>query len=80
MSNRSRAYLELHMPLAAMQDAQQALQLDPNFVKAYHRLAAAYTSLGRCTPCIPCIPLHPLHPPRPRRLCRLCRLLPRASV
>ena len=36
------------MPLAAMEDAEQCLQLDPNFVKAHHRLAAAHTALGRC--------------------------------
>ena len=48
LSNRARAYLELCMPLAAMEDAQQCLQLDPSFVKAYHRLAAAHTALGRC--------------------------------
>jgi hypothetical protein len=48
LSNRARAYLELCMPLVAMEDAQQCLQLDPSFVKAYHRLAAAHTALGRC--------------------------------
>ena len=48
LSNRARAYLELRMPLVAMEDAQQCLQLDPSFVKAYHRLAAAHSALGRC--------------------------------
>ena len=48
LSNRARAYLELRMPLVAMEDAQQCLQLEPSFVKAYHRLAAAHSALGRC--------------------------------
>lgn len=58
LSNRARAYLEMCMPLAAMEDAQQCLQLDPSFVKAYHRLAAAHTALGRCgaTPGAPLTP------------------------
>eukprot|EP00908_Phaeocystis_cordata_P017548 Transcript_28903.p1 GENE.Transcript_28903~~Transcript_28903.p1 ORF type:complete len:671 (-),score=175.50 Transcript_28903:189-2201(-) len=47
LSNRSRAYMELGIPLAAMEDAERCLQLDPAFLKAYHRLAAAHTSLRR---------------------------------
>ena len=60
LSNRSRAYMELGIPLAAMEDAQRCLQLDPAFLKAYHRLAAAHTSLRRCAP-------RPAHPSLPRR-------------
>ena len=83
LSNRARAYLELRMPLVAMEDAQQCLQLDPSFVKAYHRLAAAHTALGRCgahpappAPCAapPCPEWRPplgapfASPPTPRRM------------
>ena len=92
LSNRARAYLELCMPLAAMEDAQQCLQLDPSFVKAYHRLAAAHTALGRCgaypapraaTPRggntlgdLPLPPGTPSRSPSPRRH-HSARLLPR---
>ena len=83
LSNRARAYLELRMPLVAMEDAQQCLQLDPSFVKAYHRLAAAHSALGRCgaypappAPCAapPCPKWRPplgapfASPPTPRRM------------
>lgn len=47
LSNRARAYSELVMPRAALDDAQQCLRLDPTFVKGYHRLAAAQVALGR---------------------------------
>ena len=71
------------MPLVAMEDAQQCLQLDPSFVKAYHRLAAAHSALGRCgaypappAPCAvpPCPEWRPplgapfASPPTPRRM------------
>ena len=73
LSNRARAYLELCMPLAAMEDAQQCLQLDPSFVKAYHRLAAAHTALGRCG----AYPTHtpPLEHPLPAAATRLANCL-----
>lgn len=92
LSNRARAYLELCMPLVAMEDAQQCLQLDPSFVKAYHRLAAAHTALGRCGACpapraatarggntlgdLPLPPGTPSRSPSPRRR-HSARLLPR---
>ena len=71
------------MPLVAMEDAQQCLQLDPSFFKAYHRLAAAHSALGRCgaypappAPCAvpPCPEWWPplgapfASPPTPRRM------------
>ena len=79
LSNRARAYLELRMPLVAMEDAQQCLQLDPSFIKAYQRLAAAHSALGRCGayPALPapCVAL--LVPSGGRRL---ARLLPRRPL
>ena len=77
LSNRARAYLELCMPLVAMEDAQQCLQLDPSFVKAYHRLAAAHTALGRCGACP--APQQPLPAAATRLATSLCLRGPQAA-
>jgi len=41
-SNRSFAYIKLMEPVRAMADAEQALKLDPDFVKAWARKGTAH--------------------------------------
>lgn len=44
-SNRAFAYIKLMEPVQAMKDAEKALQLDPNFVKAWARKGTAHQLL-----------------------------------
>ncbi|KAG8342876.1 putative Tetratricopeptide repeat PPP5 TPR repeat region Calcineurin like phosphoesterase [Trypanosoma vivax] len=44
--NRALSYLKAEFPGAALQDADEALQLDPGFVKAYYHKGSAYLYLG----------------------------------
>ena len=45
--NRAASYLKLEMHADALRDAQMSVQLEPNWVKGYHRAATAYIALGR---------------------------------
>lgn len=45
-SNRSAAYSSLREPEKAAEDARKAIELDPNYSKAYSRLGLALYSLG----------------------------------
>jgi hypothetical protein len=46
-SNRSAAHLSLERYSEALEDASKCLQLDPSFVKAHGRKAAALLGLKR---------------------------------
>lgn len=51
-SNRAAAYSSKGDHLAAVGDAEQALAVDPKFVKAYHRLGCVRSStLVSCARC-----------------------------
>lgn len=45
--NRSFAYLNIDWFGRALTDATTAIELDPKYVKAYYRRAAAHAALGR---------------------------------
>ncbi|KAF8632546.1 hypothetical protein AX15_001761 [Amanita polypyramis BW_CC] len=45
-SNRAAAHSSKNDHLAAVGDAEKAISIDPNFIKAYHRLGHAQYSLG----------------------------------
>lgn len=45
--NRAASYLKLEMHADALRDAQTSVQLEPSWVKGYHRAATAYIALGR---------------------------------
>lgn len=45
--NRSMAYLKKELYGSALEDANEALKLDPNYMKAYYRRATAYMALGK---------------------------------
>ncbi|ORC92605.1 serine/threonine protein phosphatase type 5 [Trypanosoma theileri] len=47
LCNRAFAYLKTEMPGAALADADEAVRLDPGFVKAYYRKASAHLYLGK---------------------------------
>ncbi|CAG9572398.1 putative serine/threonine protein phosphatase type 5 [Leishmania major strain Friedlin] len=47
LCNRAFAYLKLELPGAALVDAQEAVEIDPGFVKAYYRKASAHLLLGK---------------------------------
>ncbi|AYU77941.1 Calcineurin-like phosphoesterase family protein [Leishmania donovani] len=47
LCNRAFAYLKLELPGAALVDAQEAIEIDPGFVKAYYRKASAHLLLGK---------------------------------
>ncbi|KAK7196134.1 serine/threonine protein phosphatase type 5 [Novymonas esmeraldas] len=47
LCNRALAYIKLELPGAALADAQEAVDLEPGFVKAYYRKASAYLLLGK---------------------------------
>ena len=47
LSNRSAAQLRLQKPAAALEDALQAIQLAPQWAKAYSRAAMAYKAMDR---------------------------------
>lgn len=44
--NRSFSYLKLELYGYAINDAEQALKIDPQFIKAYYRRASAYMALS----------------------------------
>ncbi|KAL7674597.1 hypothetical protein ACOME3_000874 [Neoechinorhynchus agilis] len=46
-SNRSAAHIKLENFGYALADAEQAIKLDPTFVKAYHRAASSLTAMTR---------------------------------
>ncbi|KAK9459344.1 Metallo-dependent phosphatase-like protein [Lipomyces oligophaga] len=46
-SNRAQAYIKDEMYGAAIQDATEAIRINPDYVKSYYRRAVAYTSLLR---------------------------------
>lgn len=45
--NRAFAYIKAELPGAALADADEALRLDRNYVKAYYRKASAHLLLGK---------------------------------
>ena len=45
--NRAAAYLKLERFVNALRDAQMSVQLEPKWIKGYHRAATAYIALGR---------------------------------
>lgn len=47
LCNRAFAYIKLECAGAAIADAEEALKLDPSFVKAYYRKASAHVLLGK---------------------------------
>ncbi|XQJ26342.1 serine/threonine protein phosphatase type 5, putative [Leishmania guyanensis] len=47
LCNRAFAYLKLELPGAALADAQEAIEIDPGFVKAHYRKASAHLLLGK---------------------------------
>jgi serine/threonine-protein phosphatase 5 len=47
LCNRAFAYVKSELPGAALIDADEALTMDPNFVKAYYRKASAHIELGK---------------------------------
>lgn len=47
LCNRAFAYLKLELPGAALADAQEAVEMEPGFVKAYYRKASAHLLLGK---------------------------------
>ncbi|KAG5503592.1 hypothetical protein JIQ42_05813 [Leishmania sp. Namibia] len=47
LCNRAFAYLKLELPGAALLDAQEAIEIEPGFVKAYYRKASAHLLLGK---------------------------------
>lgn len=47
LCNRAFAYLKLELPGAALADAEAAIALEPNFVKAYYRKASAHMFLNK---------------------------------
>jgi small glutamine-rich tetratricopeptide repeat-containing protein alpha len=52
-SNRAAAYSSKNDHLSAIADAAKAIEVDPSFTKAYHRLGQVC-----CTIHVPCIPPH----------------------
>jgi serine/threonine-protein phosphatase 5 len=47
LCNRALAYLKVELPGAAIADADEALSIDPGFVKAYYRKATGHIELGK---------------------------------
>ena len=47
LCNRAFAYIKIELPGAALIDADEALQMDPGFAKAYYRKASAHIELGK---------------------------------
>lgn len=47
LCNRAFAYLKVELAGAALADAQEAIDLEPGFVKAYYRKASAHLLLGK---------------------------------
>eukprot|EP00331_Platyophrya_macrostoma_P028560 CAMPEP_0176445764 /NCGR_PEP_ID=MMETSP0127-20121128/23914_1 /TAXON_ID=938130 /ORGANISM="Platyophrya macrostoma, Strain WH" /LENGTH=480 /DNA_ID=CAMNT_0017831649 /DNA_START=37 /DNA_END=1479 /DNA_ORIENTATION=- len=47
LCNRALAYLKVELPGAAIADADEALKLDPGFVKALYRKASGHIELGK---------------------------------
>jgi tetratricopeptide (TPR) repeat protein len=46
LTNRAIAYLKIEKFDAAMRDCQRALDINPNFAKAYNRLSKCQIALG----------------------------------
>ncbi|EPY43460.1 protein phosphatase 5 [Angomonas deanei] len=47
LCNRSFAYLKTEMPGAALADAEEAIAMEPGFVKAYYRKASSHLQMGK---------------------------------
>ncbi|KEG12156.1 serine/threonine protein phosphatase type 5 [Trypanosoma grayi] len=47
LCNRAFAYLKTELPGAALADADEAVRLEPGFVKAYYRKASSHLYLGK---------------------------------
>lgn len=47
LCNRALCYTKVELPGAAIVDADEALSIDPSFVKAYYRKATAHIELGK---------------------------------
>lgn len=47
LCNRAFAYIKVELPGAALVDADEAIALEPGFVKAYYRKATAHLLLGK---------------------------------
>ena len=47
LCNRAFALLRLELPGGALKDAEEAIELDPNFIKAYYRKASAHLQMGK---------------------------------
>jgi tetratricopeptide (TPR) repeat protein len=45
--NRAASYLKMEMYVQALRDAQMSVQIEPKWIKGYHRAATAYIALGR---------------------------------
>lgn len=46
-ANRSMAYLKKELYGSALEDAETALRIDPNYIKAYYRRGTANMALGK---------------------------------
>ena len=46
-SNRAQAYIKMEQYGAAITDANEAIKLDPNYIKAYYRRGSADYALGK---------------------------------
>ena len=46
LSNRAQAYIKLEQYGSAIEDANEAIKLDPRYIKAYYRKASANYALG----------------------------------
>lgn len=47
LANRSQAYIKLESYGLAIRDADEAIELDPSYVKAYYRRGSAHFALGK---------------------------------
>lgn len=47
LSNRALAYIKAELPGAALADADEAIKLDPTYVKAIYRKASAHLEMGK---------------------------------
>lgn len=47
LCNRAFAYLKAELPGGALADAEEAIKIEPGFVKAYYRKASAHLYLGK---------------------------------
>ncbi|EPY23172.1 serine/threonine protein phosphatase type 5 [Strigomonas culicis] len=47
LCNRAFAYLKIELPGAALADADEAIAIEPGFVKAYYRKASSHLQLGK---------------------------------